>query len=58
MSRFQSLPASNLLLSQLVLQNVGGGSKKRRSEAGWMPERTGKFSVGVGRRHLVTMCKA
>ena len=30
----------------------------RRSEAGWMIERTGKLSVGVGRRHPVTMRKA
>ena len=30
----------------------------RRSSAGWMPERTKTLSVGVGRRHLVTMCKA
>ena len=27
----------------------------RRSSAGWMPERTGRLSVGVGRRHPVTM---
>ena len=30
----------------------------RRSSAGWMPERTGRLSAGVGRRHLVTMRKA
>ena len=30
----------------------------RRSSAGWMPESTGKWSVGVGRRHPVTMLKA
>ena len=30
----------------------------RQSSAGWMLERTGRLSVGVGRRHLVTMCKA
>ena len=29
----------------------------RRSSAGWMRERTGRLSVGVGRRHPVTMCK-
>ena len=29
----------------------------RRSSAGWMPERTGRLSVGVGRRHPVTMRK-
>ena len=29
-----------------------------RSSAGWMPERTGRLSVGVGRRHPVTMRKA
>ena len=30
----------------------------RRSSAGWMPESTGRWSVGVGRRHPVTMRKA
>ena len=30
----------------------------RRSSAGWMPERTGRFSVGRKRRHPVTMRKA
>ena len=30
----------------------------RRSSAGWMPERTGRLSVGMGRRHPVTMRKA
>ena len=30
----------------------------QQSSAGWMPERTGRLSVGVGRRHLVTMRKA
>ena len=30
----------------------------RRSSAGWMPARTGKSSVGVGRQHPVTMRKA
>ena len=30
----------------------------RRSSAGWMPERTGRLSVGVGRNHPVTMRKA
>ena len=30
----------------------------RRSSAGWMPERTERLSVGVGRRHPVTMRKA
>ena len=30
----------------------------QRSSAGWMPERTGKLSVGVGRRHPPTMRKA
>ena len=30
----------------------------RRSSAGGMPERTGRLSIGVGRRHLVTMRKA
>ena len=29
----------------------------RRSSAGWMPERTGRLFVGVGRRHLVTLRK-
>ena len=29
-----------------------------RSSAGWMPERTGRLSVGVGRRHQVTVRKA
>ena len=27
----------------------------RRSSAGWMPARTGKSSVGMGRKHLVTV---
>ena len=31
---------------------------KRRSSAAWMPERIGRWSVGVGRRHPVTMGKA
>ena len=30
----------------------------RRSSAGWMPERTGRYTDGVGRRHPVTMRKA
>ena len=30
----------------------------RRNSAGWMPESTGRWSVGVGRRHPVTMRKA
>ena len=30
----------------------------RRSSADWMPERTRRLSVGVGRRHPVTMRKA
>ena len=30
----------------------------RRSSAGWMPERSGRLSVRVGRRHPVTMHKA
>ena len=30
----------------------------RRSSADWIPARTGKFSVGVGRQHPVTMRKA
>ena len=30
----------------------------RRSSAGWMPERIERFSVGMGRRHPVTMRKA
>ena len=29
----------------------------RRSSAGWMSEKTGRLSVGVGRRHPVTMRK-
>ena len=29
-----------------------------RSSTGWMPVRTGRLSVGVGRRHSVTMRKA
>ena len=29
-----------------------------RSSSGWMPESTGRWSVGVGRRHPMTMCKA
>ena len=29
----------------------------RQSSAGWMPERTGRFSVGVGRRNPKTMRK-
>ena len=30
----------------------------RRSSAGWMPERIGRLSAGVGRRHPVTIRKA
>ena len=30
----------------------------RQSSAGWIPESTGRWSVGVGRRHPVTMHKA
>ena len=29
-----------------------------RSSAGWMPESMGRWSVGVGRRHPVTIRKA
>ena len=29
-----------------------------RGSAGWMPERTGSLSVGLGRRHSVTMRRA
>ena len=28
------------------------------SSAGWIPARTGKYSVGIGRKHPVTMRKA
>jgi len=30
----------------------------RRSSAGWMPARMGRFSAGVGRKHPVTVRKA
>jgi len=30
----------------------------RRSSAGWMPARIGRSSIGAGRRHPVTLCKA
>ena len=30
----------------------------QRSSAGWMPESIGRLSIGVGRRHPVTMRKA
>ena len=30
----------------------------QRTSASWMPERTGRLSVGMGRRHPVAMCKA
>ena len=30
---------------------------KRQSSAGWMSERIGRWSVGVGRRHPVTIRK-
>jgi len=29
----------------------------RRGLAGWMPASMGRLSAGVGRRHLVTICK-
>ena len=40
---------------QLAKESV---SSWRRNSAGWMSERTGKLSVGVGCRHQVTMRKA
>ena len=68
MSRFQYLRASSLRLSQLAMQNVARVKRLRlakesvapcrRSSGGWMPERTGRLSVGVGRRHPVTIRKA
>ena len=30
-------------------------SWRRQSSAGWMPEKTGRLSFGVGRRHPMTM---
>ena len=30
----------------------------RRSSVGWIPTKTKRLSVGAGRRHLVSMCKA
>ena len=33
-------------------------ASSRRSSTGWMPESMGKWSVGMKRRHPVTMCKA
>ena len=66
MSRFQSLLASSLRFSQL---SMWPGSKELQlaketvaplwqSSTGWMPERTGRLTIVVGHRHLVTMCKA
>jgi len=36
----------------------GSVAPLRRSSAGWMPERIGRLSAGVGRRHPVTIRKA
>ena len=47
------LPGSKEL--QLAKESV---APWRQSSAGWMPERTGRLSVGVGRSHPVTMRKA
>ena len=64
MSRFQSLLASSLRLSQLAMQNVARvqrseiTQRESRSLAGWMPEQNGRLSVGVGRRHPAAMRKA
>ena len=33
-------------------------ASSRRNSAGWMPESIGRLSIGVGRRHPVTMRKA
>ena len=30
----------------------------QQSSAGWMPESTGRLSIGVGCKHSVTICKA
>ena len=45
-------PGSNKL--QLAEESV---TPWRPSSAGWMPERTGRLSTGVGCRHPVTVCK-
>ena len=42
-------------IAQLAKESV---APNRRSSAGWMPARTGKSSVGVGRKHPLTMHKA
>ena len=67
-SRFQSLLASNLRLSQLAMKNVArvqrtaisqGECRFFAAKLSWLDaERTGRLSVGVGRRHPVTMRKA
>ena len=46
---------SGSCIAQFAKENV---APNQRSSAGWMPARTGKSSVGVGRKHLATMHKA
>ena len=42
---------------QPFLGILGSVVPSRRSSVGWMPKRMGRWSFGVGRRHLVTMRK-
>ena len=61
MSKFQSFLASSLRFSQLAKQDVARVQRTAISQdqlASWMPGRTGRLSVGVGRRHPVNLRKA
>ena len=49
---------SQMLHGILIPITAHGVAPIRRSSAGWMPESTGRWSVGVKRRHPVTMRKA
>ena len=41
-----------------VGRRTRGRAPLRRSSAGWIPARLGRFSAGVGRMHPVTVRKA
>ena len=51
-------PCSTWSGSWIALFAKESVAPNRRSSAGWMPARTGKSSVGVGRKHPVKMRKA
>ena len=44
--------------SRVALLAKESVAASQQSSVGWMPESIGRMSIGVGRRHTVTMRKA